>query len=212
MPLSEQTRRKFPLYRQLHPWLARRAARPVVASWEAAGKPVPPPAAVKHQVLREHAQRHGTRILVETGTYRGDTLYALWTEFDRVYSIELDETLHREAVARFADVPSIEIIRGDSGVELARLMSRIDQPALFWLDGHFSAGVTARGDKDTPIYEELACILDRPDPGHVILIDDARCFGTEPSYPELAELIAFIRTRRPNAGIVVRDDSIRVTP
>jgi hypothetical protein len=183
-----------------------------VAQWEADGRPVPPPAAVKHEVLREYARRYGLRILVETGTYRGDTLYAVWTEFERVYSIELGEALHRDAVARFADVPSIELLRGDSGVELGRLMPRIDRPALFWLDGHYSAGVTARGPKDTPVYEELTCILERPDPGHVIIIDDARCFGTEPGYPTVEALVAFIRARRPEAGVMVRDDSIRVTP
>ena len=58
---------------------------------------------------------------------------------------------------------NVELLHGDSGTELGNVMNKINQPALFWLDGHYSAGVTAKGDKDTPIYEELVCILNAPD-------------------------------------------------
>jgi hypothetical protein len=91
-------------------------------------------------------------------------------------------------------------------------MNKIDQPALFWLDGHYSAGVTAKGEKDTPIYEELNQILSSKDKGHVIIIDDARCFGTDPNYPSIKELIDFIKSIRINLDIVIQDDCILITP
>ena len=91
-------------------------------------------------------------------------------------------------------------------------MERLQQPALFWLDGHYSAGDTARGEKDTPLYEELEQILRAPDLGHVIVIDDARCFGSDPAYPTLPALTAYVRSRRPEVEIAVADDSIRITP
>jgi len=73
-------------------------------------------------------------------------------------------------------------------------------------------GVTARGDKDTPIYEELHLLLNAEDIEHVIIIDDARSFRTDPAYSSKEQLVEFIRSKKFNVDIVVLDDSIRITP
>ena len=91
-------------------------------------------------------------------------------------------------------------------------MPRIDKPAVFWLDGHYSAGFTARGEKDSPILEELEHILAAPNRGHVILIDDARCFGHAESYPPIDELDWFVNQRTDRFDMHVEDDVIRFTP
>ena len=119
----------------------------------------PPEHTVKRRVLREYATKYGLRILVETGTYKGDMVEAMRGHFDHIYSIELSDTLHRECRTRFHGIKGIHLIHGDSGVELGKLMKRIQQPALFWLDGHYSGKITARGLKDTPIREELEHIF-----------------------------------------------------
>jgi len=132
--------------------------------------------------------------------------------FDYIYSIELSKELYENAKKRFDGDRRVEIIHGDSGVELGKLLDRIDQPALFWLDGHYSAGVTARGYKDTPIYEELTHIFNTQNSEHVVIIDDARNFGNDPAYPTIKELSDFIKTKKPDAKIEVEYDSIRITP
>jgi hypothetical protein len=137
---------------------------------------------------------------------------AMKSIFDQLYSIELSTELYKKAKKRFKAEQHIELICGDSGLELMNIMNKIDQPALFWLDGHYSAGVTAKGEKDTPIYEELNQILSSKDKGHVIIIDDARCFGTDPNYPSIKELIDFIKSIRINLDIVIQDDCILITP
>lgn len=149
---------------------------------------------------------------METGTYYGDMVEAMRADFDRIYSIELSRDLYEKAVVKFRGVNNVELIHGDSGTELKRILEKIRQPALFWLDGHYSAGVTARGAKDTPVYEELHHILDLNDGGHVVVIDDARCFGNDPAYPSLEELSKFITLKRSDVDIAVQDDSIRITP
>jgi hypothetical protein len=80
------------------------------------------------------------------------------------------------------------------------------EPALFWLDGHYSGGVTARGESDTPIYAELVHVLGSSHK-NVIVIDDARCFGSGAKYPTIEALTAFVR--RP---IKVENDAIILEP
>jgi hypothetical protein len=91
-------------------------------------------------------------------------------------------------------------------------MDKINQAALFWLDGHYSAGITAKGEKDTPIFEELSHILNAPDKRHVIIVDDVQNFGTNPAYPSLEELSAFIKSKRAGLDICVKNNMICIYP
>jgi hypothetical protein len=201
-----------PFYFDFRNWNARRKQEWALGEWVKKGKPSPPPHVVKEQAIRSYAKMFGLKTLVETGTYYGDMVQAMRLDFDRIYSIELSAYLYRTAARRFAGAAGITLINGDSGTELGNLVGKIDEPALFWLDGHYSEGDTAQGSKDTPVYEELAHIFSSKHSGDVILIDDARCFGTYPSYPTLDELFSFIRSKRPDANIEVENDFIRITP
>lgn len=204
--------RQFPLYYTLRASLVRRRQIEELRHWERMGKPAPPPHIIKQRTLRHYAKTFNLKILVETGTCYGDMIDAMKEAFDRIYSIELSEELYLQARRRFSRKPHIHLIWGDSGVELKRVVSELDAPALFFLDGHYSAGITAKGEKNTPIYEELNHILSAVERRHVILIDDARCFGVEKDYPSLQQLTAFIAAKRPDLNVRISDDTIRVTP
>lgn len=210
--LLERVLKATRLYHPLRNRRVRRRNRQQLVAWQRAGRPVPPPPAAKQQNLLACARQYGLRILVETGTYRGDTVEALRKNFERIYSIELSPFLFAQAQERFRSAKNVELIHGDSGAKLADLMRKLDQPALFWLDGHYSAGITAKGDKITPIFEELGHIFSAPSRAHAIAIDDARLFGTDPGYPTLEELVRFVRDKKPDAEIVVQDDIIRILP
>ncbi len=171
-----------------------------------------PPHIIKQKTLRSYAKKHHLSILVETGTCYGDMVAAMRGMFDRIYTIELSTALYERAKLRFKEHESIEVINGDSGVELGKLLPRINRPALFWLDGHYSGGITVRGEKDTPIFEELRHILGGSDRGHVIIIDDARLFGRDPGYPALEDLKKTVFSLRKNSEIHIADDMIRITP
>ena len=213
--LVKQIIKSTPLYPSLYNLrvrqVKRRMEREQLAEWERQGRPAPPPHPVKQRNLRRYGKEYGLRVLVETGTFMGDMVEAMKRDFDRIYSIELGQDLYEKAKQRFADEPHITILQGDSGVVIKQVLAGLDRPALFWLDGHFSAGITAQGERDTPVSEELRHILDAPDLGHVILIDDARNFGTDPEYPSLEELKAFVSSKR-RSDITVEDDSIRIVP
>ncbi len=182
------------------------------ASWHAQGRPVPPPHTVKQFMLKKLAKRFRCRVFVETGTYRGDMLEAMMPHFERLYSIELSAELYQRAKARFRENLHIELIHGDSGAELGQVLQRVKQPALLWLDGHYSGGITARSERDPPIFAELSHILASEITGHLVVIDDARCFGAHAGYPSVEDVCRFIKTYRPTAQIEVECDSIRILP
>jgi hypothetical protein len=149
-------------------------------------------------------------LFVETGTYHGDMLYAMSGRFKKLYSIELSPELCADAKKRLSNYPNIEIHEGDSAQVLPRLLQSLRVPALFWLDGHYSAGNTARGLLETPISNEVQAILDHPVKGHVILIDDARNFDGSHDYPDLGSLRQSVLSRCPHATFEVKDDVIRI--
>ena len=182
------------------------------AVWERRGRPVPPPHLVKQAIVRQYADAYGLRTLVETGTCFGDMVEAMRDHFDRIYSIELSPYLHAKCRRRFRKHGQIELIQGDSAVELPRLVARLAGPALFWLDGHYSAGYTAKGEQETPIIAELTCLLQTACRGHVLLIDDARCFGADPAYPTLEQVTALVRAHRDDLQVEVETDCIRIFP
>jgi len=162
-------------------------------------------------MIRRVGQRFGLDTLVETGTYLGDTVATLRPRFRRVISIELSAQLAAAASERFTATPGVTILEGDSAQLLPSVLADLNGPALFWLDGHWSGGVTARGDVDSPVVAELEAVLsDRYQ--HVVLIDDARCFVGWDGYPTLTELRGLIGRLRPNAKVAVRDDIVSVVP
>jgi hypothetical protein len=172
---------------------------------------VPPPHVVKWLTVLDHADRFGTRVLVETGTYEGEMVRKCARSFEKVFTIELDPGYAARARRRLARFANVEIVEGDSARRMPEVLARVRQPALFWLDGHWSGGNTARGDKDTPLLEELAAIEKHGVQGHVILIDDARCLGSG-DYPTLAALTERALRVPGIERVEVADDIVRCTP
>lgn len=149
---------------------------------------------VKQGIIRELGARFGTPVLVETGTYMGNMIQAIKHDFKRIYSIELQTELWERAKQKFANDKHITLLQGDSGEVLATVLAELDQPALFWLDGHYSGDITAKGELVTPIQKELEQIFRHPLAAqHVILIDDARLFVGKDDYPTLETIETTVR-------------------
>jgi hypothetical protein len=180
--------------------------------WEEAGRVGPPPHAVKESAIRTLAHAHGIRTVVETGTLHGDMVAALALDFDHVYSIELSRELYWLARLRFLGRRNVHLVLGDSAEKLPSVLTHVDAPCIFWLDGHYGGGFMARGKKDVPIVEELAAILAHPVHDHTIVIDDVGLFErAEGETPSLEDLEAQIRSSRPASEFVVADNMIHVT-
>jgi len=179
------------------------------SEWEKNGCPNPPPHLVKQKAIREYKDKYNYNVLVETGTYLGDMVEAQKSNFDRLFSIELGADLFKNAKKRFKDDKNVILELGDSGKVLRKVLQQIDEPAIFWLDGHYSAGITAKGDKECPIFEELDSIFDSKNLNHVLLIDDARCFVGEGDYPTIEKLTEYVKSKDARYNVEVKHDIIR---
>jgi len=174
----------------------------------------------KRKILLHYADKYSLNIFVETGTFFGDTVDALKSNFKKTISIELSNDLAIKAQKRFLNDTNVIIYNGDSGKLLPGILDSIDEPCLFWLDGHYSSEFwmgtefikTAKGDKNTPIFEELEAIFSHNIKNHIILIDDARCFNGLSDYPSIVQLKE--KTLLLNSGykLIVKSDIIRLIP
>lgn len=117
-------------------------------------------------------------IFVETGTYQGDGVKkALECGFENIYSIEIDYNRYLNCKKLFSNYKNVEIIHGDSSIELPKLLKRLNNKITFWIDAHYSADGAYIGDKWCPLKEELDAIKNHNIKNHIILIDDWRCMN-----------------------------------
>lgn len=117
---------------------------------------------------------------VETGTYLGETIMKMEPFFKRLYTVEIKQEFYLNAIKKYKG-NKITFYYGDSSRELKNICEKIDNPTLFFLDGHWSAGNTGKGEKDCPLYEELHNIIKYCQPKCIIMIDDIRLFGKGPN-------------------------------
>jgi hypothetical protein len=122
-------------------------------------------------------------IFIESGTYGGGTITSMYDEFDTLYTIELSEKYYQyfDDIKRNNNYDKIINYYGDTVDVLPVILQTLTpkDKSIFWLDGHWSSGDTAKGKKDCPLIEECNHIdyFYKPDKG-IVLIDDYRLFGT----------------------------------
>ena len=143
------------------------------------------PHLLKQRTVLDYAKSSGARIFIETGTYFGLMLQACLGDFDRLVSMEVEPHFYTRAKKVFRREVRVTLLHGDSAKLLPELLRTINDPCLFWLDAHYSGGLTGRGELETPIRRELEAILSHSQK-HTILIDDAHCFDGTNDYPAVA--------------------------
>lgn len=182
----------------------------IILLWYLWGKPIPPPHIYKQKIVRIHGKKFRINILVESGTFKGDMVYGVRNGFKKIITIELSDYFFKKAKIRLKNFKNIKIIKGDSGKEIKQILRFVKEPAVFWLDGHYSGGNTTKSKVNTPIINELKSILNHKIKTHVLLIDDARHFTGEDDYPKINDLKKMLKDS--NYDMKVKDDIIRITP
>jgi hypothetical protein len=143
------------------------------------------PHLLKQRAVLDYASASGARTFIETGTYFGLMLQACLGHFDRLISVEIEPHFYRRAQSVFRRQANVTLLHGDSAELLPEILGTIQCPCVFWLDAHYSGGMTGRSALETPIRRELETILNHSC-RHTILIDDANCFDGGHDYPEIA--------------------------
>ncbi len=155
----------------------------------------PAPNFVKWSVLKRWGS---VATWVETGTYLGETTEFLSKFANKVVSIEPASELVSLARKKFKASHNVFIVEGTSEEILESSLRNLDEKSRedvnFWLDGHYSAGITYLGNIECPLHEELSIIRAflKPEYKVSILIDDVRAFSptgqTINGYPSLTFL------------------------
>lgn len=119
------------------------------------------------------------KVFVETGTYLGNGILSVYNDFREIYSIDIKKEFIDSTEYIFRDSKKVFLYEGDSSAVLEKLSNTIQEPAIFYLDAHYSGGETAfgiDGDNGCPVLRELK-ILNRRTFKDIIVIDDMRLMG-----------------------------------
>jgi len=115
------------------------------------------------RLLSQYPTYRECSIFVETGTYLGDTIIQLASHFEKLYTIEISNVAYVKAreKSKVRGIRNIKFINNDSVSSLKKLVKRIKQPCIFFLDAHVTennTGFTGRGNEDVPLLTELTII------------------------------------------------------
>lgn len=124
-------------------------------------------------------KKYRNNIFIETGSYKGSGIQmALDAGYERIYSIELSPLLWNYCRNKFKGKKNVLVFVGYSPMVLTDILEFIDEPITFWLDAHYSGGITAKGEELSPVLKELNVIRDHSINTHTIMIDDIRDWET----------------------------------
>jgi hypothetical protein len=167
----------------------------------------PTPHQIKTRLIKSRLANLSSPAFVETGTYLGDTIAAVERLCSQIISIEVDPILCANARRRFEGKKHITIFEGDCLEVFPKILSALRRPAVFWLDAHYSGGITGRGNIDDPILFSLAQLKSHPIT-HTLLVDDARTFDGRESRPGLVDVLQALHSINPNYRLSVLYDMI----
>jgi len=151
-------------------------------------RPFVPHSLTKLQNIIACRDLSGARTAVEIGSFKGVMTKRLSYFFDKVISVEIDESLYRIAKERCRRRNNVELIQGDGTKLLGSISARVER-ALIFLDGHFSGGATGHGDVPEPVLQEVDLMQQHMKNYVGVVVDDFRLFGVEKDWPSKGEVL-----------------------
>ena len=164
-------------------------------------------------ITKKDLEKYGAGdIFVETGTYIGETVDMIlsFKKYKNIHTIELNEGLYNDAVAKYKGNKRVTCWQGDSIDCLKTIVENLDTPATFWLDAHASGELVGGKSGGSPVLDELDIIASSKVKDHTIIIDDCRLFGTaEWSYVNKEDAVNKIMSINPDYKIHYLDGHAR---
>ena len=140
-----------------------------------------------------HGIKEGCDICIESGTFLGASSYLFSGVFDKVHTIEADPLLYKSS-SSFLSVSrdNITAYHGNSASIIPKILESLsNHKVLFFLDAHYSTGITSRDFGICPLIAELNAIF-QSTIDFTIVIDDARCMNGSDGYPSFSDIFALI--------------------
>jgi predicted O-methyltransferase YrrM len=126
----------------------------------------------RQSVVRRLIELFEPHVIVETGTFLGDTTRWLAQYGVPVVTVEVEPVFFRAAQRRLRRAPNVELVSGHS-VDALKMLARRAQVSkpLVYLDAHWGEGHPEAEDARNPLSEEVDAVLDSW-PEAVVVIDD----------------------------------------
>lgn len=174
---------------------------------------------IPRELVASLSQNHGIRAAIETGTFHGLSAQSLQKIFDRVWSIELSTESWQRVNDRLGHLEGITFLNGESSDVMPGVLATLDEPVLYWLDGHWCEHAGPSEIKQCPILDEIEIVDAHPHAARsCILIDDAQFHLASPpppyrkeEWPTLLEVVDALRSTH-ERYVTVLDDVIIAGP
>mmetsp|Transcript_156620 Transcript_156620/g.380381 ORF Transcript_156620/g.380381 Transcript_156620/m.380381 type:complete len:191 (-) Transcript_156620:14-586(-) len=130
--------------------------------------------------------------LVETGTFLGQTVIPIAHHFKEVHTIEIKpECFEAAKLFSWKAKAPIHFHLGASHELLGSLVSRLKRRTLFYLDAHYSGGISGGDSDEVPLLKELR-IIGRGYTGlaGLVVIDDLALFGKVHKFDDWSSTMA----------------------
>jgi hypothetical protein len=170
------------------------------------------------EIILELKEAYRIKNFIETGTYSGDTAYWASQVFEQVLTIEYSQFIYEKAAQKYTHINNIEFLYGDTRQQLSNIIQDLNTPSLFWLDAHWSGGLTYGETDQCPLIEEIE-IINNSDHEHFIFIDDARLFMSPPplplameQWPEITTVLKALNSSKNSRYLVIIEDVIIAVP
>jgi hypothetical protein len=170
------------------------------------------------EIILELKEAYRIKNFIETGTYSGDTAYWASQVFEQVLTIEYSQFIYEKVAQKYSHINNIQFLYGDTREQLSYIVQSLNTSSLFWLDAHWSGGLTYGESDQCPVIEEIE-IINRSEEEHFIFIDDARLFLSPPplplvieQWPEISIVLKALNSSKKSRYIVIIDDVIIAVP
>jgi hypothetical protein len=170
------------------------------------------------ELFEEIRKAYGIQTFVETGTYLGGTTFWASQLYRTVYTVEFAREIFESTSQKYASVRNINFLFGHSKDKLAQIVAELHEPAIFWLDAHWSGENTYGIGDECPLLEEIAIINSSPCE-HFLFIDDARMFLSPPpapcvyqQWPDITSIVLASRRQNRDPYIVAVADVLVAVP
>jgi hypothetical protein len=131
-------------------------------------------------------------IFVELGTYLGHSVRKITNLFEKTYTVEASQTIYMAATRLFEfTFTPITARLGSSLSLLKQLTVEEGNKSIFFLDAHYSTGITSKEYGVCPLFEELDVILSKF-PESICVIDDMRTMNGLGGYPTFEKILEYL--------------------